>query len=910
MSESGEQPGRVWPRLVRVGRRLRARIFRTPVREEVDEEFTFHVEMRVREYLERGMGADDARRAALSRFDDMEQVKAVCRKLALEREERMMWRERFSEVSGDVRVALRMLGKNPGFAALAVITLGVAIGANTAVFSAVKGVLLKPLPYERPDELVTIWTRYLPESGFDIDQFPISPPELLDYRAASRSTAGVAYYLLTARTFGASGQDPVRLRTALVDGRLFELLGVEPALGRWIGSDDDRPGAGVAVLSHELWNAAFGASPDIVGNTVTLNGASVEVLGVMPPGFFFPDPGVQIWTSMGLDEADPGGRASHFLVGLARMGPGATLERVTEEARTIHAGWAQVHAHNVAHFPIFVPLRDTLVGADVRRALWVLLGAVGMVLLIACANVAGLLLARSEARRHEVAVRSALGAGRARLVRQLLTESLVLAGLGAALGLGLAVTGTRALLALHPDALPRSGEIGLDGVVLVFTGAVVVVAALLFGLAPALRVGGDASLTGANALRADGDRGASRFRRGLITAEVALSVVVVIGAGLLVRSTSALARVDSGAETRGILTFDLSLSADAYPTPGEVTSFYQRLTERLAALPGVRAASAGSDLAFQGSNGSRQDFRIEGRPERMQDEPARNAERINVLPGWMELMGIAVREGRTFTAEDRVDGPLVAVVNEALARTYFSGESPLGARLGYFTGSDTIDWMTVVGVVEDVRTAGPRDDPLPQLYVAVPQVPGIFPGSAARTLTVALAMDLEAEFAVPAVRAALAEMDPALPLANLRTMEQVRRRALAGPRFITMLLSTFGAIALLLAAVGIYGVVAYSVARRTREIGVRRAMGAPAGRVAALMVREGTLPAVLGVVLGLVVARAVTGLLEGLLFGVPATDPLTFAVLAAALVGVALLASWIPARRALRVPPTEALRAG
>ena len=897
---------RVAPGLVRLGRRVRAFLFTPTVEQEVDEELDHHVRLRTRELVEAGWEEEAARREALRRFGDLSGVRAECRELGEARDARARAGAWWSEAGRDLASGVRQVRRHPGFTAVTVLTLALGIGANTAVFSVVRGVLLRPLPYDEPHELVSLWTRYLPSTGIDIDQFALSGPEVLDYRDASRAMEGVVPYVTTSRTLTGTEGDPERVPTVLAGEGLFELLGVRPALGRGFAPEEQAPDAPRTVLlSHGLWTDRFGADPEVVGSTLTVDGESARVAGVMPPDFVFPTARVRMWETLRFDEANPGGRGGHGLAAVARLADGATLEGAEAELEAITAAWYEEHEHHAAgHFVWIEPLRDDLVG-EAGGVVLLLMAAVGLVLLVACGNVANLFLARAEARQREMAVRTALGAGRGRLTRQLLAEGLVLAALGGALGLAAATWATPALLALDPTALPRSEGVRLDRTVLAFTAALTVAATLLFGLVPALQ-SGRAPAAGMAGGRGAGDDGARRaFRRGLVAGQAALSLVVVLAAGLALRSLEALRSEDPGVVTTGVVTFDLALPTSSYPDPEGVARAYRTLRERVEALPGVVSAAATSTMPLVGPPG-RSDFLPEGEALGGDGVPAWNAHFTAVLPGYFETLGIPVLRGRAPTAADDATSTPVVVVSRALVERYWPGEDVLGRRITFFVGADDPPWLTIVGVVGDVRAemASPSD---PQVYLPHDQLRAIGFGRGG-SMTVVVRAAVDAAGLAPALRAAVAEMDPRLPVSNLRTMEEVVDRAVARPRLTASLLGAFGLVALLLAAVGIYGVVSYTVARRTREIGVRVALGAHRGQVVRLMVREGAAPAVLGAAVGLAAALAGAAALRGLLYGVSPTDPVSFTVLPLVLLAVAGLAAWVPARRATRVAPTEALR--
>jgi len=878
-------------------------IFRTPVPEEVDEEFAFHVEMRVREYLAEGRTLEEAREAAVERFGDLEEVKAICRRLATERERRRTMTTWWKDFAQDVRFGLRQFRSSPVLAVAAVGTLALGIGANTAVFSAVNGVLLTPLPFEEPDRLVEVRTRYLPPSGFDIPRFPISVPELLDLREASTSFEALGLYTTGTRTLTRTEGEPARVPTVFLDRAVLEALGVEPAIGRWFTEEEDRPGVSIGLIGHDLWVSAFGADPSVVGREITLDDRAFTVTGVMPEDFALPSPAYQIFENIGVDPANPGNRAGHGSVGLGRLADGVTMERLRAEAEAIHAGWAEQYPHNVAHFPIFERLPDNLVGADVRRSLLVLLGAVGIVLLIATVNVANLLLARGERRQVEVAVRTSLGADRGRIVRQLLTESLTLAVAGGALGLLLGHVGLQALLRVDPGALPRVRHIGLDGTVLLFTAGVTLVTTLLFGLLPALRAGRNpgGELTGGDRATSPAHRG--RFRRVLVTAEVALSLVVVLGAGLIGRSFQRLTAVDPGVEIDDRLVFQIQPAGAAWQEEGALPDFYRQLRTRLAAIPGVTSVAGVSHLPLTGSQ-SRNDFLVEGRPRPAEGEPTWSAQWTAVLPGYFETMGIEPLRGRLPTEADRAGAEPVVVVGRGAVERYFPGEDPLGARVAL--ARDSVVWGRVVGVVPDTRTTGLDTEVIPQIYYPYAQGAALAwqPGA----LYVTIRTAVPPREVVAATRAAVRELAPDVPLTGLGSMQSVFDRSVARSRFVVSLLGAFALIALTLAAVGIYGVVAYSVSRRTREIGIRMALGAGRAQVTRRVVAEGAWPAAVGVAIGLPLAWLATGVLSGMLYEVSPRDPVVFAALSLGLLALAVASSWLPARRATRMAPTDALQ--
>jgi putative ABC transport system permease protein len=800
----------------------------------------------------------------------------------------------------DFRYALRTLRKTPGFTISAVLTLALGIGATTAMFSVVRGVLLDPLPYERPGELVALWTRYLPSSGEDIPQFPLSPPEMIEYRDQSRLMRDVVPYGVLDRTLGGDGEAPRRVRTGFLGAGMFDLLGVQAAAGRTFAPEEELPGAGpVLVLGHRLWLERFGGDPAVVGRTVTFNGLPAQVAGVMPERFVFPDASVDLWAPFGLDEAAATNRFAHYLMAVGRLAPGATLEGAQWELETITAAWSAEHEHHaMGHFIFLRGFRDDVVG-DRGPLLWLLMAAVALVLIIAGVNVANLLLARTESRHAEVAVRAALGATRSRLARQFLTESLVLAGAGALIGVLFAAWAMPALLAVNPDALPRGEAVRLDGLVLGFALLTAVGTALLFGLAPALRA--SASAGSLPARRATGGPAHTRLHGILIGGQAALGVAVILAGGLVARSFVELTRVDAGVHSQGVLLFDLQLPASDYPAAA-VPATYGQLLERLHGLPGVRRAGATSSLPVADVP-TRQDITIDGVPDPPPGVAHHSADIVAVHPGYFEALGIPVLEGRPLDPGDRDGARLVALVNEAAADRYW----PDGAVGGRFRYTGERPWIAIVGVVGDTKVEGLREDDRPQVYLPHPQLRAA-QGSIGRGATIVVRTDPEPMALAAPVRAVVRELDAGLPVANLRTMDGVLARAVAPERFTASLMGGFALLVLLLAAIGVYGVVAYAMVRRTREIGIRMALGARAGDVLTTMMGVAVRPVAIGLILGLAATLAGAGLLSRFVYNVSARDPVTFLAAPLLLLAVAAAATYLPARRAARIHPMEALR--
>ena len=815
--------------------------------------------------------------------------------------------ETVGQIVQDLRYTVRMLLKRPAFTATVVVTLALGIGANAAIFSVVSGVLLNPLPFPEPDELVSVWGRFLPESGFDFPVFPLAPPEYVDYKNQNRTMAAVAAYSGFGATITAGDGEAERVPAANVTSNLFTMLRTPAMLGRHLVDEDDRLDADqVVVLSHALWQRRFGDDESMIGRSITVNGRTAEVVGVMPPGFGFPNPNTQLWSAFQLDESRRDNRQSHPLNAIGRLAPGATLEDAKAELGPMMAQWkADFPDIHTGHFLWVQPRIEDIVG-NVRPALLLLLGAVGFVLLIVCANVASLLLAVGEHRRREIAVRGALGAGRGRILQQLLTESLVLAMVGGVVGLGLAALGTNALLALDAGTIPRIDEIQLDVRVLGFTGLLTLATGVVFGLAPALqfvspnfqavfRDGGHGTTAGGHRLR---------FRRFLVISEVALSILLVIGAGLMIRSFRNLLEEDPGFEANNILVAQLSLPSGNYDVE-QASAFYSELLRDIGAIPGVEQASAVSRIPIMHNRGVT-DFNIEGRPDPGLGKLAFNAPDVSARSGYFEAMKIPLRRGRLFQETDRVGTMPVAIVNETMSRMFWPGEDPIGQRIRY-SGCDACQWATIVGIVGDVKYQGLSLDPRPIYYFVNEQAPehatyfvrfmGLTIRTSGEPLTVA-----------PAVRAAIRRLDANLPVVGLQPMTDVVSSSVARPRFIMTLMGLFAAVALTLGAVGLYGVMSYGVAQRTNEIGVRIALGADTRDVTAMVVGQGMKLALIGVGVGLVGSFAITRVMSELLFNVSATDLVTFATVSALLVLTALLASYLPARRATKIDPMTAMR--
>lgn len=804
----------------------------------------------------------------------------------------------------DARHAVRLLRRRPGFASLAVITLALGIGANSAMFSLIRGVLLEPLPYEAPDQLVMFWEPR-PES----EVTHLSARELLEYREATSSFEEVAGYTLGQATL-TEGSEPARVPFAAVSGNAFATLGVPALLGRAITSDDEAPGAdGVVLLSYRLWQRQFGGAPDLVGGTIRMNGQPRTVIGIMPPGFQLPldyrvERATELWVPAAIDATAelPWGSRGYFI--FARLRDRVTHDRATADLAAAMQRWVSLgHLEPLELDREAVPFADLLMG-PIRPALLILFGAVGLLLLIACANVGNLLLARADARRKEVATRAALGAGRARIVRQLLIETGLLALLGALVGAAVAYAGLKGLLAITPVNVIRQRGISLDVAVLGYTAAIAMGTALLAGLAPALRL---SRVDLRSSLTVGGGRGAANpvrpgFRRGLVGLQAALAVILVIGAALLARSFAALRQLDLGFEPERVLTASLTLPAADYPQTDDVVAFYRGLLDRVRDLSGVRSAGATRILPLSRSIGD-WSITIEGRPTRPGENP--NGDWQVVTPGYFEAMGMRLSAGRFLTAADDERGTPVAVINEVMARRYWPGQDALGKR--FHLGTLNQPWITIVGITPGVRHNAVLEEERAEMYL--PHSQFALQGSRPpRGMTLVVKTSAPPLTLVPALRQQVQTMDANLPISDVRTLAEVTAAALAEPRFSTLLLGAFALLALALSAVGLYGVLAFMAARRTQEVGIRMALGADRVSVLRLFVWEGLVMAGMGLAVGITGAVALTRLLAAQLYGVTPLDPPTFVAVPLCLLAVAALASYLPARRAAALSPLVALR--
>ena len=811
----------------------------------------------------------------------------------------------FEEFAQDLKFGGRTLRRNPGFAAIAVLTLALGVGANAAIFSVVNAVLLRPLPWSQPDRAVMIWSKW---TAFD--KTWVASGEVVDYKKRSRTLSDVAAWSDGQVNLTGDG-DPERVAAASMSANLFPVLGVQPMIGRVFTAPEDVPnGPNVVVLGFGLWKRRFASDPSIVNRTILINGQSFQVVGVMPPEFVLPtdfqnpEP-TQLWTPLQMDPASTD-HGNHGLYAAGRLQPGATVRQAADELSGIaHAMTKEgLYPVQMQFDTVVLSLTDEVVG-NVRRAVWLLFGAVGFLLLIACANVANLLLARAEARQREIAVRSALGAGGWRVVRQMLTESLVLSSVSALVGLALAYAGVRFLAWWNPANIPRVAGVTLDGGVLIFTALVAVLTSILFSLVPALRALKtdltDSLKDGGQSASAGGSR--QRFRNALVVVEMALAVVLLVGAGLMLRSLWALQRVPLGFDPTSVLTMRIALPAASYESPEQVESFFHQLLERVRQLPGVRSAGAARSLPLGSPIG---DFGL--MVDGYQPPPGTNAKgdwQI-VTDGYLGAMGERVVRGRGIEPTDTADSMLVALVNEEMARLYWNGRDPIGGRLK-IGGDPKRPFVTVVGVVADVRHNGITDVVKEKFYVPHTQWNKAV-GFPIRGMTLVIRAGGDPWALVGPTRQAVRSLDPSLPVANVRLMDDVVGAALSTPRFTGILLGSFAVLALLLSAIGIYGVLSYLVSRRTREIGIRVAIGAGRAEVLRLILKSGLSLALIGIGIGIAFALWTSRLMSGLLHDVRPGDPVTFTAVGLMLTAVALVASLVPAWRATRVDPVVALK--
>jgi putative ABC transport system permease protein len=850
---------------------------------ELESHLAFHIE----DNLRAGMSPDEARRRALVKLGGF----TLTQELHREQSGLPM----LETLLQDLRFGLRMLCKNPGFSLIAILTLALGIGANTAIFSVVSAMLLRPLPYSEPDKLVMLWERHIREGS---NNNAVAPADFRDWRARNQVFTHIAALVETSLDLS-EGNEPERVATGQVSASFFEVLGIEPMLGRSFLAEEEEAGRNrVVVMNHDLWQRRFGADRNIVGRRISLSGVSVEVVGVLPPSFRFPNEELALWLPLDAHAQGMQTRLNHFLSVYARLKPGVTLAQAQAEMERIGAQLRREYPQeNDNHTAFVIPLREQLAG-DLRRPLLILFAAVGLVFLIACANVANLQLIRAAARQKELAVRAALGAGRRRIVRQLLTESALLAALGGLLGMLLAWWSVGTFTALLPPGILHLTGVKLDLRVLGFTLIISLLTGLLSGLAALLQ----ASSVKLNDTLKEGGRGAGnthqRTRSAVVVVELALAIVLLIGAGLLIRSFWKLQGVSPGFAPQNVLTAQIVLPRARYGEPEQAARFFQQLSEQVRVLPGVQAVGAISILPL-GGGWSRTSIAIEGRAEMTNLLPQARP-RIHprtVTPDYFQALGIPLLNGRFLTSKDDLNTPLVALINQTAAQRYWPGQNPLGHHVQIGGGAP---WREVIGIVGDVKDQGLDQEINPEVYFAWAQNPQRDGMLVARGQNVASL--------APALRNQVQQLDKDLPLSNLRLLEEVVERSIAAPRSYALLLALFAGMALALAAIGIYGVIAYGVTQRTHEMGVRMALGAQTRDVLWLVLKQGLRLTLLGVSLGLGAAWGLTRWLKKMLFEVSATDPLTVVFVAGFLAGVALLACYVPARRATKVDPLTALR--
>ncbi|QOY90575.1 ABC transporter permease [Paludibaculum fermentans] len=875
--------------------RARSLFRRDTVERDLDRELDFHLHQQMEENMESGMDPQEARAAAQRVLGGVAQIQEECRD--------MRRTHHIETLVSDIRYAARVLRRAPGFTITIVLTLAIAIGANSAIFSVVQGVLLKPLPFANAGRLVRIY--YNSDTQ---PKFPLNPNDFHDYRARNRSFTSMAAITRSDAQLAGAGET-VRLRAFSVTAGYFELLGFRPAMGREFTSDDEQTGRGrTAVLSDRLWRTRFHADPAILGKTLTLDAQPVTVVGVMPPDTSHPGNNfhavadgdtVDLWFPFVFEDRQ--GRGSHYMDGLGLLKEGVTPAQAQADLVSVLEGIRRETGSEQGWRVHLIPLFQEMVGRT-RRILLVLFGAVGLLLLIACVNAANLLLARSTARAREIAVRSALGAARGRILRQLLTESLVLAGAGALLGTALAHAGLRVIVAFLPAGFPRAAAIRLDTGVLLFTVITAMLTGLLFGLAPALSAARADVQQGLRegARGSTGGRRKARLRDLLVVAETGLAGVLLIAAGLLLHGFVNLLRSDPGFRPQQVLTASVVLPAKRYPKDEQRARFYEQLMDHLEALPGVKAAGAGSDLPWTGYDGNADGFRVEGRRDSYSDH---TTARYHIATAhYFEALGIPLRDGRFFDARDTAKGPFVLIVNETMARRYWPGETAIGKRITFRGMPKESDWMRIVGVVGDIRDDPGSNSVRPAFWLPLTQ-------ETDRALSVAVRATSDPGPLTRQLREAVARLDPELAVSDFRFMTRVAEESVATQRFVLFLVGLFAGIALILAAIGIYGVISYSVSRRMPEFGMRMALGATRSDLMRLILGQSTRLSLAGAAAGLVCAALSAQLLESLLYEVRGLDPITFGAVGALILVTAAAAAYQPARRAARADPMTSLRA-
>ena len=870
-------------------------------------EIQSHIDIETDRLIAEGFSPAEARSAACRRFGNV----TTLEERFYESQRIALWLDDFLR---DLRHALRSLWRTPVFTVVALSTLAMGIGANTAIFSIVNAVVLQPLPYPKPAQLMHLVTQYP-----GTPRFRVSTPEYMEFREMNRSFSAVGAY--TEGEADVTGGDvPRRVRMAAVDSRLLDALGIKAAQGRLFAPEETEVTGNeiltTAILSHELWQSAFGGRP-MIGQTVEVDGRRREVIGIMPPGASLKDQRTEIWLPLGLNPANRQARGSHGLFLIGRLKDGVTEQSAQTELNALVETWGErvgVTDHvftpltaNTGHILHMMPLQQEVVG-DAGLSIWVLQAAVGLVLLIACANLANLLLARGETRRNEFAVRRALGASRGRLLRQFMTEGAMLSIAGGIVGVGLARAGVHTLVTAYPTSLPRASEVSINAPVLIWTFAISIATGMLFGLAPLMQIGAHRLLTALKEGGAKGAAGATRqtIRRSLVAAEVALAVMLIIGAGLLLRTVVNLTKVDAGFSPSRLVTFSMRLSGTAYRESAARIQAWRRVLEKVRAIPGVESATAMRGLPpNRPSNSINTDIE---NYTRTNEGPAEVVDYDqSVMSGYFETMRIPIVEGRGFEETDAASAGRVVVVNETFVKTFLSGQNPIGQRLRRLGWYDAA-WWTVIGVARDVKQGGVDQKTGTELYFLAEHAEPLGPLAAPTTMNVVLRTALPAAALTKTLEQVIKEVDPAVPIARLRELDEVFAESISRPRLLSQLVGAFAALALLLAAVGTYGVLAYTVAARRREIGIHMALGANRLNVLAHVMKEGFLITFIGIVIGIGGALVLTRLMTALLFGVQPTDAATLVMAIATIALVSAAACLLPAWRASRTDPIVTLR--
>ena len=878
--------------------RLRAIFRRSAVESELNEELRFHFDNEVEKYVRQGVPREEAVRRARLAFGGQEQVKEDCRDAR---------GTGFVETTlQDLRYAARQLGSNPGFAIVIILTLGLSIGANSAIFSVISSVLLKSLPYPHPDRIVRIFY-----TNPTYPRFPLNHFDFRDFRDRSKSFDSMAIYTRGDMQLSGGSAEPARLYGFHITSGFFRVLGLHPRLGREFERSAELPGNGQQViLSDRIWRSRFDADPAIVGKKITLDAKPFTVVGVMPPGTEHPGNEyhslayggeIDLWSPFTF-EGDPSRRGSHYTEGIARLKDGVTAEQAQSELNAIMSELGREYANDSRWHVLLVPLYREIVGAS-QRMLLVLLGAVGMVLLIACANAANLLLARAATRQREIAVRLALGASRGRLIRQLLTESILIALVGGLLGLAMAVGGVKALVSLLPADFPRVHEIHVSAPVFAFTFLVSAATGILFGLIPAIQASRTDPRSGLHegSRTTTGSGRISRLRNALVVSEVSLACVLLIGAGLMLRSLLNLVHLDPGFREEHVLTATIALPYPEYKSTEQVTQFYQTLTTNLASLPGVESAATGSDLPWTGYD-ENTSLTIEGKQPGPNDEF--HARYHVASPDYFRALGIPLLHGRFFNGADKAGAPTVIVINRAMAQKYWGTDDAVGKRVTWDDHPQEKDWFKIVGVVGDVKDKPSSADAEPAFWWPSLQQPFAFLGE---SLVIRSANDPQT--LADAVRNEVHRLDPALAVADVQWLDEIVYGSVATPRFAFVLVGLFAGLAIVLAAIGTYGVISYSVSQRTSEFGLRVALGAQRGDVIRLVLAQAAKLVFAGTAVGLVLAVTLARVLKNLIYNVSPADPLTFVSVGFIVIAIAVLACYIPALRATRADPMRALRA-